>query len=366
VAIRQRVAFSSSPLKGRLFLGLTTILRRFALVGAAAALMAGCSDSRTQIRIVGSSTVFPFTTAVAENFNRNNPEYLAPIVESTGTGGGIKLFCAGLGSRFPDVANASRRIKPGELEDCRKNGALDVVEIRIGVDGLVLAQGKGGTPLNLSLRDVYAALAATPFGRKQTARTWQDVNPALPPIRIEVLGPPPTSGTRDSFNELYMLAGCDTDPAMKALKKLDEKRHKEVCEKIREDGHFVEAGENDNLIVQKLGANPNAIGAFGFSFLEANLDTLRDVPIDGVPANAATIADNSYPASRPLYIYVKAQHVKAIRGLREFLDEYVSERAFGPGGYLQRRGLVPSPEAIRAENRARAEALTPLRAEDLG
>jgi phosphate transport system substrate-binding protein len=335
------------------------------LAASAAALLASCSDSRTQIRIVGSSTVFPFTTAVAENFSRNNPEYLAPIVEATGTGGGIKLFCAGLGSRFPDVANASRRMKPAELADCVKNGAKDVVEIKVGIDGVVLAQGKRGQTINLSLRDVYAALAAEPWGRKQTARTWRDVNPALPAIRIEVIGPPPTSGTRDAFNELYLVAGCDTDPAMKALKKTDEDRHKAICNKIREDGAYVEAGENDNLIVQKLGSNPAAIGVLGFSFLERNLDTLRDVAIDGVPANYTTISSFQYPASRPLFIYVKAQHVKAIRGLREFLDEYTSDRAWAPGGYLQRRGLVPAPDETRAENRARAEQLTPLTPEDL-
>ncbi len=335
------------------------------MLAAVTAIVGGCSDSRTQIRIVGSSTVFPFTTAVAENFNRNNPDYLAPIVEATGTGGGIKLFCAGLGSRYPDVANASRRMKTGELADCHKNGAREVIEIQVGIDGLVLAQGKSGQEINVRLRDVYAALAAEPFGKPQTARTWRDVNPALPAIRIEVIGPPPTSGTRDAFNELYMEAGCDTDPAMQALKKSDPDRHKTVCNKIREDGAYVEAGENDNLIVQKLGSNPNAVGAFGFSFLEANLDTLRDVQVDGVAATYETISDFSYPASRPLYIYVKAQHVRAIRGLREFLDEYTSERAWGPGGYLQRRGLVASPEAVRVKNRERSDKLVPITAEEL-
>lgn len=336
-----------------------------ALLATAVSALGACTDSRTQIRVVGSSTVFPFTTAVAENFSRNNPQYLAPIVEATGTGGGIKLFCAGLGSRFPDVVNASRRMKASELRDCTGNGASEVVEIQVGIDGVVLAQGKGGAPIHLQLRDVYAALAAEPFGRKQTARTWKDVNPALPDIRIIVIGPPPTSGTRDAFNELYMAAGCDSDPAMKALKKTDEGRHKEVCNKIREDGAYVEAGENDNLIVQKLAANPQQIGVLGFSFLERNMDTIRDVPIDGVAATYETISNFTYPAARPLFIYVKAQHVKAIRGLREFLDEYTSERAWGPGGYLQRRGLVPSPDPVREENRARATALTALAAGDL-
>lgn len=332
---------------------------------AALLLATGCADSRTQIRIVGSSTVFPFTTAVAENFNRNNPEFASPIVEATGTGGGIKLFCDGIGSRYPDVVNASRRMKAGELSDCLRNGAKQVVEIQVGIDGLVLAQGKTGTPINLRLRDVYAALAAEPFGRPQTARFWSDVNPELPRIRIEVIGPPPTSGTRDSFNELYMLAGCKTDPAMRALEKADPDRFRTVCNKIREDGAYVEAGENDNLIVQKLAANPNAVGAFGFSFLEANLDTLRDVPIDGVPATYDTISNRSYPAARPIFIYVKAQHVRAIRGLREFVEEYTSERAWGPGGYLQRRGLVASPDELRQRYRARAAALTPLTEADL-
>lgn len=328
-------------------------------------LLSACSEGRTQIRVVGSSTVFPFTTAVAENFSRNYAEFTAPIVEATGTGGGIKLFCAGVGSRFPDVANASRRIKPGELADCKANGVAEVVEINVGVDGLVLAQGKGGVRLSLRLRDVYAALAAEPFGKKQTARTWRDVDPDLPDVRIEVIGPPPTSGTRDSFNELYMVAGCRTDPAMRALEKSDPDRFNLVCNKIREDGHFVEGGENDNLIVQKVGRNPVAVGVFGFSFLEANLDTLRDVPIDGFPANYETISKRQYPASRPMFIYVKAQHVRAIRGLRAFVDEYTSERAWGPGGYLIRRGLVPSPDDVRARYRAKADALTPLTPEDL-
>ncbi len=337
------------------------------LVGlvAAALWLAGCSESRTQIRIVGSSTVFPFTTAVAENFNRNFPDFSSPIVEGTGTGGGIKLFCDGVGQRFPDVVNASRRMKASELEDCFRNGASEVIEIQVGIDGLVLAQGKTGPEINLSLRDVYAALAAEPFGRPQTARFWSDVNPALPRVRIEVIGPPPTSGTRDSFNELYMEGGCRADPAMRALEAEDSGRFRTICQRIREDGAYVEAGENDNLIVQKLAANPLAIGAFGFSFLEANLDTLRDVRIDGVPATYDTISDRSYPAARPMFIYVKASHVRAVRGLREFLEEYSSERAWGPGGYLQRRGLVASPQAVRDAMRQRIAALIPLTAEDL-
>ncbi|MFA7440451.1 MAG: substrate-binding domain-containing protein [Sphingomonadaceae bacterium] len=331
-----------------------------------ALLTAACNDARTQIRIVGSSTVFPFTTAVAENFSRTYRRYSAPIVESTGTGGGIKLLCAGVGARHPDIANASRRMKVSELEACAANGVTEVVEIRVGIDGVVLAQGKDAVPLDLSLRDVYSALAARPFGQEQTARTWKDVNPELPDLRIEVIGQPSTSGTRDAFNELYMEAGCASDPAMKALKESDEEKYALTCMRIREDGAFVEAGENDNLIVQKLASNPRAVGVLGFSFLEANLDKLRDVSINGVPANYETISAGEYPASRLLYLYVKKQHVPVIRGMEEFIAEYVNERAFGPDGYLRRRGLIPLPDAERELERQRALNLIPVTAEELG
>lgn len=335
------------------------------VVMAAALTAAACSESRTQIRIVGSSTVFPFTTAVAENFHRNNPEFLPPIVEATGTGGGIKLFCAGIGSRHPDVVNASRRMKVSELETCAANGAREIVELKIGIDGVVMVQGKQGAPLNLSLRDIYAGLAAQPFGKPQKARTWRDVNPALPAIRIEVIGPPSTSGTRDAFNELYMHAGCKTDPAMKAMEKAEPGKFANICTRIREDGIYAEGGENDNLIVQKLSKNPTAIGILGYSFLEANLDKIRDVAIDGVQANYDTIATGRYPASRPLFIYIKKQHVQAIRGLREFVAEYANDTAWGPNGYLRRRGLIPLPDAERAEQQRRAEEMRVVTAEDL-
>lgn len=328
-------------------------------------LLWACAGARTQIRIVGSSTLFPFTTAVAENFHRSNPQFLPPIVESTGTGGGIKLFCAGLGSRHPDVVNASRRMKPAELEECARNGVHEVIEIRVGIDGVVLVQSKNAQPLDLSLRDIYAALAATPFGEPQTARTWKDVNPNLPDTRIEVIGPPTTSGTRDAFNELYMQAGCLVDPRMQALKKEDSARFDDVCTRIRHDGGYAEGGENDNLIVQKLSKNPTAVGVLGYNFLEANLDELRDVSVDGVAASYETISAGTYPASRPLFIYVKKQHVRAIRGLYEFIEEYTSERTWGPQGYLRRRGLIPMADAARAEQQARAEQLVPVTSGDL-
>jgi phosphate transport system substrate-binding protein len=326
----------------------------------------GCSDvARQEIRAVGSSTVFPFTTAVAENFNRQHPEYRAPIVESVGTGGGLKLFCGGVGSRHPDVANASRRITMLELQDCNANGVRQVVEVQIGIDGLVLVQGRRAIPVDLSLRDVYLALAAEPWGQKQTARTWKDVNPELPDIRIEVLGPPPTSGTRDAFNELYMQAGCLTNPAMKELKKTDNARFRQICEGIREDGAYVDAGENDNLLVQQLTQNPIAVGAFGFSYYDANADRLRGVRVDGVAPDYASISEFRYPGARPMFIYAKGEHARAIRGLGEFLDEYTSEGAWGPRGYLVRRGLIASPDPVRQRYRERAMNLVPLTREDL-
>jgi phosphate transport system substrate-binding protein len=329
---------------------------------AALALLAACSGgSRTQIRIVGSSTVYPFTTAVAEQFKRKWPQFPAPIVESTGTGGGIKLMCAGLGAQFPDAANASRRIKASEIADCQSHGVKGLIELQVGIDGLVIAQARESDFPGLTERDVYLALAANPYGKgPNRAKLWSDVNPALPAMPIEVIGPPPTSGTRDSFNELYMLKGCNSEPAMKALKKSDEAAHKQICERVREDGAFVEGGENDNLIVQKISANPRALGVFGYSFVEENSDRVKDVPLNGVRATYDNIAGGQFPASRPLYLYVKAQHVPAVRGMREFLAEYARDSTWGRSGYLARKGLVAAPEAVRQQGEAVARALTPM------
>lgn len=328
------------------------------LVALAAALAACGSGSRTQIRIVGSSTVYPFTTAVAEQFKRKWPEYAAPIVESTGTGGGIKLLCAGLGAQFPDAANASRRIKKSEVQDCAQHGVKGLIELQVGIDGLVIAQSRQGSFPGLTERDIYLALAANPFGKgPNRARTWKDINPALPDIRIEVIGPPPTSGTRDSFNELYMLKGCNSEPAMKALKKSDEDRHKQICEKVREDGAFIEGGENDNLIVQKIAANPQALGIFGYSFVEENADRVKGLRLNGVEPTYDNIASGAFPAARPLYLYVKAQHVPAVRGMREFLAEYARESTWGRDGYLARKGLVAAPEAVRRQGESVARSL---------
>jgi phosphate transport system substrate-binding protein len=329
--------------------------------------VAWAQSARDYISVVGSSTVFPFTSTVAEQFGRGT-KFKTPKVESTGTGGGMKLFCAGVGVQHPDVTNASRRIKASELADCRKNGVNDVVEIKIGFDGIVLANAKASPTYRLTRRDVYLALAkqvpdpaaptrlvANPY------KTWREVNPTLPAVRIEVLGPPPTSGTRDSFIEQVLEPGCNAFGWLKSLKDVDEKRHKQVCTTIREDGAFVEAGENDNLIVQKLAANPNALGVFGYSFLEENLNALHGSLIEGVAPNFDTISSGRYPVSRAMYVYVKKAHVGVIPGMKEFIAEYASEKAMGEEGYLVDKGLVPSPKADREKVRRDATALVTLK-----
>jgi phosphate transport system substrate-binding protein len=332
---------------------------------AALAALAACGGNgsdqgaggRQQLKAVGSSTVYPFTTAVAEQFQRDNPN-VSVVVESTGTGAGMKLFCAGVGANHPDLTNASRRIKASELADCHKNGVRQVIEFPVGIDGLTLIQAAGAQPMKLSLRDLYAALAATPFGKPQTAQTWKDVNPSLPAIKIRVLGPPPTSGTRDSLNELFVQAGCESDPAMKALKKSDEARHKDVCTNLREDGAFVEAGENDNLLVQKVAGDPGTLGVLGYSFFEENADKLRAVEIDGVMPSADTITGLSYPGARKIYVYAKGEHLGAKPAIKDFLAAFA--KANGKGGPLQERGLVPFAEADAAAATRQASELKPL------
>jgi phosphate transport system substrate-binding protein len=332
------------------------------LVALVAACGSGGSDgsggsAAGQIKVVGSSTVYPFTTAVAEEFQRANPGN-SVIVESTGTGAGIKLFCGGVGDKFPDIVNASRPLKASEYADCAKDGAKNVIEVPIGIDGLTLIEGKDGPGLNLTVADIYKALAAKPFGKDQTAQTWKDVNPALPAIKIKVLGPPPTSGTRDSLADLILTKGCESDPAMKELKKSDEKKQKDICTKVREDGAFVEAGENDNLLVQKVSADPGTLGVLGFSFLEENADKVKAVQLAGVAPTVETIADLSYPGSRKLYIYLKGEHMAAKPKMKDFVAAYAKQ--WGTGGALQKRGLVPFGGADAQAAAAQAEALTPL------
>ena len=334
-----------------------------ALVLAASAALPKTGEARDQIRIVGSSTVFPFATVVAEEFGKTTG-YKTPVVESTGSGGGLKLFCAGVGVAHPDVTNASRRIKSSEVERCGKNGVTDITEVKIGYDGIVLANAKTAPAFEITLRQLFLALAKdvpqdgalipNPY------RSWDEIDAALPATRIEVLGPPPTSGTRDAFVELAMEGGCKTFPDIKALKKTDKARYKAVCHSIREDGAFVEAGENDNLIVQKLEANPAALGIFGYSFLDQNRDKVRGSIIDGVAPAFDTIADGSYPVSRSMYFYVKKAHVGVIPGIDEYVATFTSEDAWGPYGYLTDKGLIPLPDADRAAMRDQATAMAQL------
>jgi phosphate transport system substrate-binding protein len=316
------------------------------------------AQARDQIRIVGSSTVFPFSTAVAEQFGRTT-SFATPIVESTGSGGGLKLFCDGVGTDTPDMTNASRRIKQSEVELCAKNGVSEITEIRIGFDGIVLANDKSGVQLDLTLGQLFLALAKeVPVDGKLVANPytkWSDVDASLPAVEIEVLGPPPTSGTRDAFVELAMEAGCDQVDGAAALG-LEGK----ACHLIREDGRFVEAGENDNLIVQKLGANPAAYGIFGFSFLDQNADKVQGATIAGVEPTFENIADGAYPVSRSLYFYVKKAHVGVIPGIEEYLAEFTSDRASGEDGYLLDKGLIPLPDDQRDLVRDQATSLANL------
>ncbi|MEJ7926941.1 substrate-binding domain-containing protein [Sphingobium sp. AN641] len=319
----------------------------------------GAGGARSEIRAVGSSTVYPFATAVAELFVQANPGMKSPIIESTGTGGGMKLFCSGVGAQHPDIANASRRMKKAEFDQCVANGVKDIIEIQIGVDGLAFAESKDGPGYKLTPKIVYDALAANPYGKgPNKAQTWKDVDPSLPAIAISVFGPPSTSGTRDSLAELILEKGCQSDPAMKALKEKNEDEYKATCTRVREDGKYVDSGENDNLIVQKLGANPNAIGIFGYSFLEENLDSLKDIPLNGVQATYETVSKGEYPGARPLYIYVKKAHLTAIAGLQNFLNAFAAN--WGPDGALAKRGMVAAPDDVRAANAETVKSLTLL------
>jgi phosphate transport system substrate-binding protein len=335
------------------------------LASSVTASVASAQSARDYIAIVGSSTVYPFTTTVAEQFGKGG-KFKTPKVESTGTGGGFKLFCAGVGVQYPDVSNASRAIKPAELDSCTKAGVKDIVEVKIGYDGIVLANSVKGTKYKVSRREVYLALAKTvPDAANPTSlianpyKTWNQINKSLPADKIEVLGPPPTSGTRDAFVELVMETGCQTFPWIKSLKDVDEARFKRVCDTVREDGGYVEAGENDNLIVQKLEANPKALGIFGYSFLEENVSKVEGSLIDGVEPNFDNIASGKYPVSRPLFVYVKKDHMGVIPGLKEFVAEYVSERSMGNEGYLADKGLIPL--AASEQNKVRSAVTAKLK-----
>jgi len=337
-----------------------------AAITAFAASFAAQAVARDYISIVGSSTVYPFATTVAEHFGEST-SFKTPKIESTGSGGGFKLFCAGVGVDHPDITNASRRIKGSEFDTCQSNGAKDIVEVTIGYDGIAIANSKKAGHFDLTPKDIFLALAKDvpdPKGGNELVanpyKTWMEVNAALPDTKIEVLGPPPTSGTRDAFSELAMEAGCDSIDFIKALKKTDKAKHKAVCHGVREDGAYVEAGENDNLIVQKLEANPDALGIFGFSFLDQNADKIQGSKVNGVEPTFESIASGDYPVSRSLYFYVKKAHVGTIPGIREYVAEFTSDKAWGPEGYLADKGLIPLPDDKRAESAKIARDMEPM------
>lgn len=345
----------------------TPSVKRFALtVSVLLAALAGPllphARGQDNIRVVGSSTVFPFATAAAEEFGNSSP-FKTPIVEATGTGGGLKLFCGGIGTNFPDVVNASRRIKKVEMDVCQNNGVADIVEAKIGFDGIVLAASKEAPSMQLRLRDLYLALAArvpapgTDGGPGNMIdnpyRRWIEINPALPDLEISVMGPPPTSGTRDAFNRIAIEGGCRSFAGMQALEQQDYYRFLALCRSVREDGPYVQAGENDNLIVQKIVGNERAIGIFGYSFLSQNSDILQShaVSKDGgayLHPTFDAIADGSYPISRSLFLYAKKAHIGVVPGIQEFIREFISDRAAGEFGYLLDRGLIPLSEEERA------------------
>ena len=357
---------------------LTQLTFTSALTGAALVLTVASANvmaaARDYVSIVGSSTVYPFATVVAERYGRSTGTP-TPKIESTGSGGGMKLFCSGVGTVHPDVTNSSRRMKYSEFQLCQDNGVTGIVEVLIGYDGIVVANSKAKPAMQMTRKDLYLALAAKvpgPDGKliDNPYKTWKEVNPTLPNTRIEVLGPPPTSGTRDAFAELGLEGGAKKFPDLKKLRgskdeaeikalmsklgipmsafnKKGKKVFKAVAHAVREDGHYVEAGENDNLIVQKLEANPDALGVFGFSFLDQNSDKVQGSIIEGSAPEFETIADKSYPISRPLYFYVKKVHIGVVPGIEGYLAEFSSEKAWGEDGYLAEKGMIPMPKDLR-------------------
>lgn len=324
------------------------------LVGSAvlASAFAGNAAARDSISVVGSSTVYPFATVVAERFGKTS-DFNTPKIEATGSGGGLKLFCSGIGVQTPDITNSSRRMKLSEFEMCQKNGVTDIVEVLIGFDGIAIANSVNAQQFEMGTKELYLALAKmvpNPDGSdtlvENPYKQWSELNPALPAVDIEVLGPPPTSGTRDAFAELAMEGGCEQFEFIEHMEKADRKA---ICHTMREDGAYIEAGENDNLIVQKLQANPDALGIFGFSFLEQNSDKVQSSVIDGYTADFDAIADGDYGISRPLYFYVKAQHLGTVPGIEEYLSAFTSEQAWGEDGYLADKGMIPLGDEQREE-----------------
>jgi phosphate transport system substrate-binding protein len=334
---------------------MTASIKSLAIAGIATVALTGVAvaqDTRDTIRIVGSSTVFPFSTAVAEQFGQTS-NFPTPVVESTGSGGGLKLFCSGVGVEHPDITNASRRIKESEVALCAENGVAEITEVMIGFDGIVLGNARQSERLSIDVPSLWMALAAeVPDENGNIIANpythWNEIDPDLPNVAIRVMGPPPTSGTRDAFVELVMEEGCEHFEAVTKIEASDEGRYEQICASIREDGVFVEAGENDNLIVQKLEADPEAFGIFGFSFLDQNIDKIQGSLINGAEPTFDNIVDGAYPVSRSLFFYVKNAHVGVVPGIQEFVTEFTSEDAWGTFGYLTDKGLIPLPDADRA------------------
>lgn len=336
-------------------------------IAAAAGLTLTACDSggstRESIRAVGSSTVYPFAKQVAESFSRSNPDMRSPLIESTGTGGGIALFCNGIGAEHPDMANASRRMTVSEFETCRSNGVTDITEIQVGLDGIAFASTEGGIMMDLTPEIVYRALAANPYGEEQTNETWADIDPSLPDTPILVYGPPSTSGTRDALKELVLTPGCLTDPRMEALEESDEDAFERTCTEVRSDGKYVDQGEQDNLIVQKIQGNRNAVGIFGYSYLEENEGRVQGLPMNGVEPTYDNIAGFQYPGARPLYLYVKQAHLQAIPGLQQYLDQWMA--MWERGGPLAKIGLVALPSGTMETMAGRIKQHPGLTAADL-
>jgi phosphate transport system substrate-binding protein len=307
--------------------------------------------------------VFPFAKVIAENASRSDPAMTSPLIESNGSGGGISQFCNGVGNQHPDVVNASRRMKMSEFEKCQANGVTGVVEIQVGLDGIAFASAQGGIELSLTPDIIYRALAAKPFGGEQTTETWADVDPSLPAEPILVYGPPSGSGTRDALQELVLEAACNANAEMKALKESDKDAHHKVCTDVRTDLKYVAQGEQDNLIVQKISSNPKAIGVFGYSYLEENADKVHGLPMNGSEPTYENISSFAYPGARPLYMYVKKQHLDNIPGLRAYVAEWV--KSWDKDGPLAKVGLVASPDDVRAANTAKATDFTVLTADEL-
>lgn len=346
--------------------------KKFALIALAASsalALSACQDqassagaSRDFISAVGSSTVYPFATTVGERFAEATGNK-TPKIDSTGTGGGFERFCAGVGGDTPDIINASRRMKASEFATCQGNGVTDIVELQVGIDGIAIGEAQRGPGFSLSEEDIYKALAANPYGQPNTARTWKDVNPALPAVGISVFGPPSTSGTYDAFKELILMEGCEANPEMKTLKANNKEEHAAVCGGLRGAPFYVEQGENDNLIISKLDTNPTSLGIFGYSYLDANRDKIKGVPVHNIAPTYAAISDGTYPGSRPLFIYVKKAHVGVVPGIAEYIAEFL--KGAGEGGYLAAKGLIVSPSDVSAKANADAAALTPLTASQL-